>query len=127
MKIGHVAMYVHDLEKARDFFITYFGAVSNSGYHNPKTGLRTFFLNFDDGTRLELMNIPGLQAKDGGKLYAGYTHLAFNVGSGEKVDQLTARLISDGYRVLSGPRTTGDGYYESCVADSENNVIEITV
>lgn len=127
MKIGHVAMYVHNLEKARDFFITYFGAVSNLGYHNPKTGLRTFFLSFDDGTRLELMNIPGLQAKDEGNSYAGYTHIAFNVGSEEKVDQLTARLKSDGYRVLSGPRTTGDGYYESCVADCENNIVEITV
>ncbi len=125
MKIEHVAMYVHNLEKARDFFGTYFGGVSNEGYFNPKTGLRSFFLSFEDGARLELMNIPGLEEKSGCPVYAGYAHLAFQVGTKEKVDALTARLKSDGYRVLSGPRTTGDGYYESCVADSENNRIEI--
>ena len=54
-------------------------------------------------------------------------HLAFSVGRREKVDQLTERLKSDGYKVLSGPRVTGDGYYESCVAGPEENQIEITV
>ncbi len=29
--------------------------------------------------------------------------------------------------ILSGPRTTGDGYYESCVVAIEGNQIEITV
>ena len=40
---------------------------------------------------------------------------------------LTARLKADGLEVLSGPRTTGDGYYESCVLAVEGNQIEITV
>ena len=57
----------------------------------------------------------------------GFIHLAFSVGSKEKVDQLTCRLKNAGYEVLSGPRTTGDGYYESCILGIENNQIEITV
>ena len=57
----------------------------------------------------------------------GYVHIAFSVGSRERVDELTERLRSDGYEVLSGPRTTGDGYYESCVVSVEGNLIEITV
>lgn len=57
----------------------------------------------------------------------GFIHIAFSVGSKEKVDELTSQLKADGYEVLIGPRTTGDGYYESCIVDLENNQIEITV
>lgn len=54
-------------------------------------------------------------------------HIAFRVGSKEKVDALTKLLKQDGYDVISGPRTTGDGYYESCIIAIEQNQIEITV
>ncbi len=37
------------------------------------------------------------------------------------------KLEEAGYPVVSGPRTTGDGYYESCVVAIEENQIEITV
>ena len=57
----------------------------------------------------------------------GFAHLAFRVGSKEKVDTLTDQLKADGFRVISGPRTTGDGYYESCILGIEDNQIEITV
>ena len=43
------------------------------------------------------------------------------------VDELTQRLVNDGYERLDGPRRTGDGYYESVVLDPEGNRIEITV
>lgn len=56
-----------------------------------------------------------------------YVHLAFSVGSKAKVDELTEWLEADGYKVISAPRTTGDGYYESCVKGFEDNLIEITV
>ena len=57
----------------------------------------------------------------------GYAHIAFSVGSGEAVDELTATLKAAGHEVVSGPRTTGDGYYESCVVAIEGNQIEITI
>jgi lactoylglutathione lyase len=57
----------------------------------------------------------------------GYIHIAFSVGSKKIVDQLTERMKHDGYDVISGPRTTGDGYYESCIIGIEGNQIEITV
>ena len=57
----------------------------------------------------------------------GYAHIAFSVGSREKVDTLTERLRQNGYPVAGGPRVTGDGYYESCVVGFEGNLIEITV
>ena len=103
MKIDHVAMYVRDLEVVKDFFVRFFGAVSNEMYHNPRTVL-------------------------GKDIYrTGYIHLSFSVGSEERVNSLTAKLQSAGYEVISGPRFTGDGFYESCVLDSEHNQIEITV
>ncbi len=127
MKIEHIALYVSDLEGARDFFVTYFGAQSNGGYHNPRTDFRSYFLTFEDGARLELMTRPDLT--DSGDLLNrfGYAHIAFSVGSREKVDALTETLRAAGYSVLSGPRTTGDGYYESCILGFEGNILEITV
>ncbi|MDE6602188.1 MAG: VOC family protein [Lachnospiraceae bacterium] len=127
MKIDHVAMYVKDLEAARQFFIRYLGAASNDGYHNKTTDFRSYFLTFEDGMRLEIMNKPGMDDPEKTLDRTGLIHLAFRVGSKEAVDELTARLQEDGYEVVSGPRTTGDGYYESCVVAVEGNQIEITV
>ncbi len=127
MRVEHIAMYVNELEQARDFFVKYFNAVSNDGYHNQTTNFRSYFLSFEDGARLEIMNKPGMS--DGEKELArtGYIHIAFSVGSREAVDELTERLQKDGFHVISGPRTTGDGYYESCIVGIEGNQIEITV
>ena len=127
MKIEHAAMYVNDLEGVRDFFVRYFDAVSYDGYHNIKTGFRSYFLSFSDGARLEIMNRPDMSDGDKDVMHTGYIHLAFSTGSREKVDKLTKKLKDDGYEILSGPRTTGDGYYESCVLGPEGNQIEITV
>ena len=127
MRIEHVAMYVSHLEEARDFFVKYLGAKSNDGYRNPRPGFRSYFLTFDDGTRLELMNKPTMIDDAKVPERTGYAHIAFSVGSKEAVDTLTARLRADGYAVVSGPRTTGDGYYESCILAVEDNQIEITV
>ena len=55
MKIEHVAMYVNNPEVARDFFVKYLGGRSNDGYQNENTGLRSFFISFDDGARKRLM------------------------------------------------------------------------
>ncbi|MBR5722453.1 MAG: VOC family protein [Oscillospiraceae bacterium] len=125
MKIAHIAVFVRELEQARDFFIEYFGGRANEGYHNPKTGFRSYFIRFDDGAQIELMHRPELSDGTHGGSF-GYAHIAFSVGSRAAVDQLTERLRAAGYAVISGPRTTGDGYYESCIAAFEGNLIEIT-
>ena len=127
MKIEHIAMYVRDLEAARDFFVKYLGASSNSGYHNKTTDFRSYFLSFDDGARLEIMTRPQLDDAVNYPARTGYIHIAFSLGSRDKVDELTERLKADGYTVASGPRTTGDGYYESCIIGIEGNQIELTV
>lgn len=127
MKIEHIALYVNNLENARDFFMKYFNAKSNDGYHNPNTDFRSYFLSFEDGARLEIMNKPEMSDLPKELNRTGYAHIAFSVGSKENVEKLTAQLKADGYEVISGPRTTGDGYYESCIVVIEQNQIEITI
>lgn len=127
MRIEHIAMYVNDLEKAKDFFVKYFNATSNDGYHNKTTNFRSYFLSFDDGARLEIMNKPQMEDIEKTLAYTGYIHIAFSLGSRENVDELTEKMKQDGYNVISGPRTTGDGYYESCIIGIEGNQIELTV
>ncbi len=127
MVIEHIAMYVDDIEGAKCFFVKYFGAVPNEKYHNSKTDFSSYFLSFEGGTRLEIMNKKTVVYSDNSTEKTGYIHIAFSVGSKEKVDILTEKLRQDGFAVSSGPRMTGDGYYESCVVGFENNLIEITV
>ena len=126
MRIEHAAIYVNDIEAEKEFFTRYFGAAAGEMYHNKNTGFSSYFLSFDGGARLELMTAPELQDMDKPGLRTGFSHLAFSVGSCKEVDALTERLRADGYAVVSGPRVTGDGYYESCVLDAEGNRIEMT-
>lgn len=123
----HVALFVNDVEKGRDFFVKYLGGVSNSGYHNKTTGFRSYFITFGNGARLEVMSKPGVLDPSKEQERTGFEHIAFSVGSKERVDELTKILKEDGYETLRGPRTTGDGYYESCIVAIEGNHIEITV
>ncbi|MFP7254687.1 glyoxalase/bleomycin resistance/extradiol dioxygenase family protein [Virgibacillus sp. 7505] len=126
MKIEHVAIWVKDIERMKEFYTHYFGAESNSLYVNEKKGFASYFLTFSSGTRLEIMkkvgvNEPALPEQ------LGWAHVAFSVGSKEEVDRLTENIRVDGYTVSGNPRTTGDGYYESVIEDPEGNVIEITI
>ena len=128
MKIEHVALFCRDLEAMRQFFLDYFEAVSNEQYHNPRTGLRTYILSFPNGgARLEVMQRPDTIEADPSKPHIGFIHVSFAVGSKEAVDAKTVELRDAGYQVISGPRTTGDGYYESCILGPEGIQIEITI
>lgn len=128
MRIDHAALFCKDLEEMRQFFLDHFGAQSNELYHNPKTGLRTYILSFPDGcARLEIMSRPDTMDIDPSGRNIGFVHLSFAVGSKKAVDEKTEELRSAGYTVTSGPRTTGDGYYESCILGPERIQLEITV
>ena len=128
MHIEHIAIWTKDLERLKAFYLTYFGANANEKYLNASKQFESYFLTFSSGARLELMSMPSIpESRDNPETqFTGYIHLAFSVGSPKQVDGLTARLKHDGYRVLDGPRRTGDGYYESCVLDPDGNWIEIT-
>ncbi|MFN8343750.1 MAG: VOC family protein [Spirosomataceae bacterium] len=128
MYIEHLALWCLDLETMRAFYETYFGAKANEKYVNTKKQFASYFLTFEAGPRLELMQMPGIPEHQN-DIYAQFTgliHFAVSVGNPETVDQLTERLRADGYEVVGEPRWTGDGYYESVIFDPEQNRIEIT-
>lgn len=128
IQIDHIALYCLDLEAMRTFFIQHFGCRSNDMYHNPKTGLKTYILTFPEGkTRLEIMSHPQVTTLSGGLYRAGYIHLSLAVGSEENVVAKTRELTVAGYECISGPRVTGDGYFESALIGPEGIFIEITV
>jgi lactoylglutathione lyase len=125
MRINHIALYVNNLENMKSFYEKYFNAKPNKMYHNQKTGLKTYFLEFNGECRIEIMTKEKLNDTIKDINNTGYIHVALSVGSKDKVDEITKQLELDGYKVISQPRITGDGYYESCIIDPENNQIEI--
>jgi lactoylglutathione lyase len=127
MRIEHVALWTADPERLRAFYERWFGARAGPPYHSAtREGFTSYFLVFPDGgARLELMRVPAL-APAAPAPAAGYAHLAVSLGSEAAVDALAARLRSAGVPVPSGPRRTGDGYYEAVVEDPDGNLVEIT-
>jgi lactoylglutathione lyase len=129
MKIEHIAIWAKDIETLKNFYVDYFQASVGLKYFNVKKNFESYFLSFDTGCRLEVMQMPGIpeSKNDALQQFTGIIHFAISVGSKEIVDTLTERLRNDGYEIVGEPRTTGDGYYESIVLDPEGNRIEITV
>ncbi len=129
MKIEHIAIWAKNIERLKSFYIKYFNAEPNSKYTNISKSFESYFLTFSEGSRLELMQMPDIPENKNNTIdqYHGIIHIALSVGSRQKVTALTKQLSNDGYTVLSQPRKTGDGYFESCILDPEDNRIEITV
>jgi lactoylglutathione lyase len=127
MRIEHIALWTENLERLTHFYVKYFEADAGDEYVNPAKGFRSCFLSFAEGARIEVMATTTLSpvALAPGVQHMGLTHLAIAVGSPLRVNELTSQLRADGIAVLDGPRTTGDGYYESVVLDPDGNRIEI--
>lgn len=129
MKIEHIAIWTANIEALRHFYEEYFGGISGARYENRNKCFESYFLTFEGGSRLELMQMPTIPDNQNNAVdqYLGLIHMAFSVGSREAVDRLTERIKEAGYSVVGEPRQTGDGYYESCILDPDGNRIEITI
>lgn len=125
--IRHLGLFTVQLEETKSFYMKYFDAVASEKYTNPLKGFSSYFLTFPSGDKIEIMHKNDMRKSHHEAGQLGYHHIAIGVGSREKVDDLTNRLIIDGYQLVDGPRLTGDGYYESVVRDCEGNHIELTV
>jgi len=128
IRIEHIALYCRDIEAMREFFEKYFSCVSNEKYQNEQLAFSSYFLTFPgSNTRLEIMTRPEIQEEAHGNMRPGLIHIALSLGDKETVDAKTKKLVEAGYACLSQPRTTGDGYYESCIEGPEGLVIELTI
>jgi lactoylglutathione lyase len=125
MQIDHIAIWVKDLERTKEFYCSYFHAKASEKYHNPIKQFTSYFLSFESGGRIEIMHKPGIESAFP-SISLGWTHIAISVGSREQVDILTNQFRKDGYTIADNPRVTGDGFYESVILDPEGNQIEIT-
>ncbi len=126
VKIEHIGIYTKDLERLREFYEKYFGAKSNNKYTNSR-GFSSYFLTFDEGARMEIMTYPVLADGTHEEYITGVVHFAISLGSKENVFSLTERLRGDGYNVIRETRNTGDGYFESVIADPDGNAVELTI
>ncbi|MHB8065489.1 MAG: VOC family protein [Ruminiclostridium sp.] len=130
MKIEHVALWTKNLEESKNFYTEFFNGKPGKKYVSQKEDFKSYFINFDSGTRLEIMQIPSfflIDLDNSLEQFYGYSHFSFSVGSKANVDQLTEELRARNFKVVSEARSTGDGYYESCILDPDNNRVEITV
>jgi lactoylglutathione lyase len=129
MTLEHVAIWTDNLERLKAYYIKYFQAVSNNKYTNTNKGFESYFLSFQSGARLEIMSMPGIPGNLNDTVKAqhkGIIHLAFGVDTIEEVNTKAKELQQDGFPILSGPRKTGDGYYEFETLDPDNNRLEVT-
>ena len=127
MKIDHIAIWTPNLEGLRNFYIHYFDASCNEKYYNHSREFSSYLIRFDGDCSLELMEMPKIPRSRNNpiKQFIGLIHFAINVGSKVKVNHLTELLRKDGFKIVSEPRTTGDGYYESVILDPDGNRVEL--
>lgn len=124
--VHHVALWVHDLGSLRSFYVERLGGRAGPEYRNPVTGLRSCFISFGAGARVELMSRPDVGPSASNGPARGYAHVALSTGSRPAVDALVGALEAAGVTIQSRPRVTGDGYYEAVVLDPEGNPVELT-
>ncbi len=129
MILEHVAIWTDKLEELKDYYVKYFGGTPTAKYTNEKKQFHSYFLSFKSGARLEIMTMPDIPANANDtiiKQHKGIIHLAFGVTTTQEVDEKAKQLQTNGFKILSGPRKTGDGYYEFETLDPDNNRLEVT-
>jgi lactoylglutathione lyase len=129
MILEHVAIWTDQLELLKKFYCKYFEGMPNEMYVNEAKQFQSYFIQFKSGARLELMTRKGIPANLNDTIkqqHRGIIHLAFGAGSMKEVDEKAKQLKKDGFKILSGPRKTGDGYYEFETLDPDENRIEVT-
>jgi lactoylglutathione lyase len=129
MKIDHVAIWTDQLERLKDYYVKFFNGRANKKYVNSERHFESYFVSFDSGSRLELMQMPGIPPNLNDtveKQYSGLIHLSFGMETMGMVDEKLNELKRNGFKILKGPRITGDGYYEFETLDPDNNRIEVS-
>ncbi len=83
MTIDHVAIWTNQLEELKEYYVKYFNGIPNNKYTNRDRNFESYFISFESGTRLELMQMPGIPPNLNdtvGKQYRGIIHLSFEMG-----------------------------------------------
>lgn len=125
MKIAHMALWTQDLEQQARFWVSFFDGKINEKYRSKTNpGFESYFVKIGEEIAIELMTKPGLIGQQPDNNRCGWVLLAISVGGNENVDAIAMQAQGQGI-LVSGPRTTGDGYYEAVIKDPDGNLIEI--
>ncbi|MGC8766036.1 MAG: VOC family protein [Brevinematia bacterium] len=125
MHIHHIGIWTENIELMKNFYTEFFGCKAGEKYENRAKGFESYFLNFEDGSKIELMHKKEIFTAGESEKIFGLAHIAIEVENKDKVCELTDKLRAKGYKIFSEPRVTGDGYYESSILDPEGNMVEI--
>lgn len=128
MKLDHVAIWTDDIERLKNYYEKYFDGQSNGMYTNVGKQFHSYFISFESGARLEIMSMPNIPDNTNDTInaqYKGIIHLAFGVDTKQEVDEKAMLLEANGYRIINGPRISGDGYYEFVTLDPDDNRLEV--
>ncbi len=129
MNIDHIAIWTADLERLKNFYVKYFDGRANRKYINPVKQFESYFISFESGARLELMQKPQMPPNINdtiGTQHLGIIHISFGMNNMEEVSLKCKELERAGFKILQGPRKTGDGYFEFETLDPDNNRIEVS-
>ncbi len=126
MRIAHIALWTLELDDAAQFWQRYFDATIGDAYHSKnRPGFISRFVRLPAaGGEIELMTGPWLHPETPAERI-GWDHIAISLGSAEAVDVLAARCRADDC-LKSGPRMTGDGFYEAVIVMPDGTPVEIT-
>ncbi|WP_024554516.1 VOC family protein [Franconibacter helveticus 513] len=125
MKITHIALWTNDIDAQAQFWADWFHGEAGELYVSKnRPGFMSRFVTLQEGATLELMSLPSLPGGPADKEHTGWAHIALNVGDKEAVEALATRAKEAGI-LLSGPRMTGDGFYEAVLKDPDGNLVEI--
>jgi lactoylglutathione lyase len=126
MRLAHMALWTRDISAASDFWQRYFNAEVGPLYRSARRpGFTSCFVRVaSDQFQIELMSAPWVDEKSADECM-GWDHIAISLGDAKAVDALAERCRTDGI-LLSGPRLTGDGFYEAVIAAPDGTRIEIT-
>ncbi len=128
MILEHVAIWTNDLERLKDYYEKFYSGKAGNKYRNESTEFESYFLTFESGARLEIMQRPDIPDNQNDVVHAQYLgiiHLAFGVSTMMEVEAKAQELVEHDYIILRGPRKTGDGYYEFETLDPDGNRLEV--
>ena len=94
-KIDHIAIWTRDIENLKRFYQKYFNCTSNKKYINKQKKFESYFLNFTNNVRLEIMQMPVIPENKNNSIqqYLGIIHIALNVNGKKNVNKITETLI----------------------------------
>ena len=124
MYLRNVGIFVKDLEGAKAFFESYFGAKVLKTWNEPENGYYSYIMELDGRGWIELMTKPGVVdiEKDPNRL--GLAHVCICADTREQLNTIIERFKKDGYRIQYEP-SNPDGPGEVRAVTFEDIVIEV--